>query len=112
LAAHEWGSEGTVRTLRPALAGSYSSIFADTGIPNFMLIFRGNQPLSEELGTERLQRAVGVIYRPQTERQSHYFQARISQQFDAVIHFTETRAVKPLPMAPENKLLTPYRGDE
>ena len=102
MAAREWGREGEVMTLRPALPGSYSRIFADTGIPNFMLIFRGNQPLTEQLGTERLQRAVGVVYLPQTERQSHYFQARISQQFDAVIHFTETKAVKPLRGAVNN----------
>jgi erythromycin esterase-like protein len=44
----------------------------------------------------RLERAIGVIYRPETERMSHYFQARLPQQFDAVLHFDETRAVEPL----------------
>jgi len=46
--------------------------------------------------TARLERAIGVVYRPQTERQSHYFRARVADQFDAVIHIDETRAVEPL----------------
>jgi erythromycin esterase-like protein len=99
MAARGWGIEGEVRELRPAIPGSYARIFTDTGIPDFMLIFRGNQPLSEAFSTERLQRAVGVVYMPQSERTSHYFGARISKQFDAVIHFTETDAVKPLSFA-------------
>ena len=48
------------------------------------------------LRTPRLERAIGVIYRPETERQIHYFLARIASQFDAVIHLDETRAVEPL----------------
>jgi erythromycin esterase-like protein len=44
----------------------------------------------------RLERAIGVIYRPETERQSHYFHARIAEQFDVVLHFDETTAVEPL----------------
>ena len=50
----------------------------------------------EQLRSPRLERAIGVIYRPETERQSHYFYARLSDQFDAVLHFDETRAVEPL----------------
>jgi erythromycin esterase-like protein len=50
----------------------------------------------QQLGVPRLERAIGVIYRPETERQSHYFRARLAEQFDAVLHFDETRAVKPL----------------
>jgi erythromycin esterase-like protein len=52
--------------------------------------------LAEQLGEERLQRAIGVIYRPQTERLSHYFGARLIEQFDAMIHVEDTRAVEPL----------------
>jgi len=96
MAAREWDQPGEIRTLQPALPGSYARIFADTGIPNFLLTFRGNERLSKELSSERLQRAVGVIYVPETELQSHYFQARISQQFDAVVHLSETKAVEPL----------------
>ncbi|HTG44605.1 MAG TPA: erythromycin esterase family protein, partial [Verrucomicrobiae bacterium] len=52
--------------------------------------------LAEQLKAPHLERAIGVIYRPQTERWSHYFQASLSQQFDALIHFDETRAIEPL----------------
>ena len=51
---------------------------------------------AETLRGARLERAIGVIYRPDTERQSHYFQARVSDQFDAVVHIDDTRAVEPL----------------
>jgi erythromycin esterase-like protein len=81
--------------VRPALPGSYSRLFHDSGIPNFLLIFRGNEKLTQELGGTRLERAIGVIYKPETERQSHYFGAKMSKQFDAVIHFDTTSAVKP-----------------
>ena len=62
----------------------------------FLLTWRGDRALSEALREPRLERAIGVIYRPETERMSHYFQARLSEQFDAVLHFDETRAVEPL----------------
>jgi erythromycin esterase-like protein len=75
---------------------SYESMFHDMGIPRFLLIMRRNRDLMEELNRAHLERAIGVIYRPDTERWSHYFQASLSQQFDAVIHFDETRAVEPL----------------
>jgi erythromycin esterase-like protein len=52
--------------------------------------------MMQQLGVPRLERAIGVIYRPETERQSHYFRARLPSQFDAVLHFDETRAVQPL----------------
>jgi erythromycin esterase-like protein len=52
--------------------------------------------VSERLRAPRLERAIGVIYRPETERRSHYFWAHLPDQFDAVLHFDETRAVKPL----------------
>ncbi len=55
----------------------------------------------QQLGVPRLERAIGVIYRPETERQSHYFRARLPNQFDAVLHFDETRAVKPLEITEE-----------
>jgi len=56
--------------------------------------------LNEALRDPRLERAIGVIYHPETERVSHYFGARLSQQFDAVIHFDQTRAVEPLDRTP------------
>lgn len=96
LAATEWDAPGRVRELNPALPQSYSGIFHHTGIPAFLLTFRGRDQLSAALGEPRLERAVGVIYAPRTERQSHYFTARMSQQFDAVIHVDRTTAVTPL----------------
>jgi hypothetical protein len=73
----------------------------------YFLLFRSNNPsikiskeLNNELQVKRLERAIGVIYRPHTERQSHYFNARISTQFDCVIHIEITRALRPLEIHP------------
>lgn len=65
-------------------------------MPNFLLLLRGARGLPAELRSPRLERFIGVIYRPQTERFSHYYHAKLAEQFDAVIHFDETRAVEPL----------------
>jgi erythromycin esterase-like protein len=64
--------------------------------PRFLLVTRENEELAAALRAERLERAIGVIYRPQTERLSHYFRARLPDQFDAVMRFDQTRAVEPL----------------
>ena len=96
-AASNWSGPHRTKQVLPALPGSYESLFHDVGIPKFLLIFSGDKLLSGRFRTERLERAIGVIYLPQTERASHYFHARISDQFDAVLHFDETRAVEPLP---------------
>ena len=61
-----------------------------------MLRFGAASGSADALRSARLERAIGVIYRPETERQSHYFRARVADQFDAVIHIDETRAVEPL----------------
>ena len=97
LAAEEWDAPGRVRQLRPARPESYSGLFHATGIPVFLLTFRGNEPLARALAGPRMERAVGVIYAPATELQSHYFMAELSRQFDAVIHVDSTTAVTPLP---------------
>jgi erythromycin esterase-like protein len=65
------------------------------GEKSFLVTQRAAQEV-EALRSARLERAIGVIYRPETERQSHYFRARLAEQFDAVIHIDETRAVEPL----------------
>ncbi|MDQ4120727.1 MAG: erythromycin esterase family protein [Acidobacteriota bacterium] len=96
MAASKWGEEGRRMKVNPAIAGSYSHLFNQIGRPNFLLIFRGNEKLTQELSRPRLERAIGVIYLPQTERQSHYFEARMAKQFDAVIHFNVTNPVTPL----------------
>src|SRR5882762_5321530 len=87
-AASEWDGPAERKRVRPALEESYEASFHDAGIPNFLLPLR--IPDSEAFRDSRLERAIGVIYLPRTERQSHYFEARLSDQFDAVIHFDET----------------------
>lgn len=96
MAASEWGAEGHVQRVRPALPGSFAALFHATGVGNFFLPLRGEGELVLAMGEPRLERAIGVIYLPQTERQSHYFQARMSKQFDAVIHLDTTSALQPL----------------
>jgi erythromycin esterase-like protein len=95
-AARQWGGRGEVRPLRPALPGSYSALFHQAGIPGFLLLVPGDEVLQQALAGPRIERAVGVIYLPETERQSHYFQAILPRQFDAVIHLDTTRAIEAL----------------
>jgi erythromycin esterase-like protein len=95
-AASDWNGPAERKRVRPALAGSYEEIFHDTGIARFLLTWREGDPATEGLRDRKLERAIGVIYLPKTERMSHYFWARLRDQFDAVLHFDETRAVEPL----------------
>ncbi len=95
-AASDWDGPVERKTVRPALSGSYEALFHETGVPNFLLTLRDNNWLSGVLNKKQLERAIGVIYLPETERASHYFEARLADQFDAVIHLDETRAVEPL----------------
>jgi erythromycin esterase-like protein len=94
-AASNWDGPAERKRVRPALDGSYEDLFHATNIPNFLLQVRGATWLSGVL-KERLERAIGVIYSPETERISHYFHVRLADQFDAVIHMDHTRAVEPL----------------
>ncbi|HEX8393433.1 MAG TPA: erythromycin esterase family protein [Longimicrobium sp.] len=96
MAAEEWDAPGRVRRLNPGWPESYAGLFHQTGIPAFFLPFRGNAELSAALAGPRLERAVGVVYAPATELQSHYFPARLPQRFDAVIHIDSTTAVTPV----------------
>lgn len=95
-AASDWGAPAERKRVRPALSDSYEALFHDTGLPRFLLTLRDGGKAVEGLRQPRLERAIGVIYLPQTERVSHYFEARLPDQFDAVLHFDETRAVEPL----------------
>ncbi|HEX7645323.1 MAG TPA: erythromycin esterase family protein [Burkholderiaceae bacterium] len=95
-AASDWDEPAERKKVRPALAGSYEQLLHQTGFENFLLLLRGAHRLRDALSTPRLERAIGVIYRPETERQSHYFHARLPEQFDAVLHFDTTHAVEPL----------------
>ncbi|GJI99904.1 hypothetical protein RugamoR64_04430 [Duganella rhizosphaerae] len=95
-AASDWDGPAERKRVRPALPGAYETLLHQTGIPRFVLPFRNHPDANQALWKQRLERAIGVIYRPETERQSHYFHAHLSQQFDAVLHFDETRALTPL----------------
>ncbi len=95
-ATSDWEGPAERKRVRPALADSVEELFHEVGEKEFLLRF-GTAPRSADaLRSGRLQRAIGVIYRPETERRSHYFRARAPDQFDAVIHIDETRAVEPL----------------
>jgi erythromycin esterase-like protein len=100
-AASEWDGTAERKRVRPGLEGSYELLFHQVGEPAFWLPLRGNASLAELLREKRLQRAIGVIYQPRTERMSHYFQTKLAAQFDAMIHIDETRAVEPLVPEPE-----------
>jgi len=94
-AASDWDGPATRKWVRPALAGSWENMFHQVGEPGFLLPLRG-QPAQEALDEMKLERAIGVIYRPETERVSHYFEAHLPTQFDAVVHLDQTTAVEPL----------------
>jgi erythromycin esterase-like protein len=96
LAANEWGGRGTRMRVQPSLTGSYGDLFHRTGIPAFLLLLRHHPALQAELGGPLLQRAIGVLYLPRTELASHYLEARLPEQFDAVIHIDETAALQQL----------------
>jgi erythromycin esterase-like protein len=94
-AAHEWEEPAALRTVRPSMPGSYEQLFHDSGLGSFMLSL-GTPDLARALAGPRLERAIGVLYRPETERSSHYFTARLPEQFDLVVHIDRTRALEPL----------------
>jgi len=94
-AASNWGSGAERKAVRPALPGSYEDLFHRIG-PRFLIPLIAPGPARSVLHSPMLERAIGVIYRPETERQSHYFHAMLADQFDVVIHFDSTRAVEPL----------------
>jgi erythromycin esterase-like protein len=95
-AASAWDGPAERKHVRPALSGSYEHLFHETQIPRFLLPLRTNLDLASALAAPRLERAIGVLYLPESERASHYFRARLPAQFDFVLHFDETRAVEPL----------------
>ncbi|HET9373001.1 MAG TPA: erythromycin esterase family protein, partial [Vicinamibacterales bacterium] len=95
-AATGWDGPALRRHVRPSLPGSVERLFHETGIARFLLPLRTDLALASALATPRLERAIGVIYQPETERRSHYFHVRFAEQFDYAIHIDETRAVEPL----------------
>jgi erythromycin esterase-like protein len=94
-AASNWGGPAERKHVRPALPQSYEGLFHAAGIPRFLLNLRDRR-LTHALAEPTLERAIGVIYLPESELASHYFYASLARQFDAILHFDQTRAVEPL----------------
>ncbi|WP_029116724.1 erythromycin esterase family protein [Mycobacterium sp. URHB0044] len=96
-AASRWGGAAERKRVRPGLPGSVEELFHDVGRPEFAVVMRDDgRVVADPLADVRLNRAIGVIYSPATERQSHYFDVRPADQFDAMIHIDETTALEPL----------------
>ena len=95
-AASEWDAPAEHKRVRPGMPGSYEALLHDTGLARFFLPLVEEGAAREALMQRRLERAIGVIYLPRTERHSHYFSAQMARQFDAVIHIDRTSAVTPL----------------
>ncbi|NTY63067.1 hypothetical protein FEG63_26440 [Mycolicibacterium sphagni] len=95
-AASDWGGIAERKVVRPALPGSIEELLHETGNPAFLVPMHDGALATKALEVVRLGRAIGVIYLPRTERQSHYFHVRPSDQFDAMIHIDQTRALEPL----------------
>jgi erythromycin esterase-like protein len=95
-AASDWNAPAERKVVRPALEGSYEALFHDVGFRRFLLDLTVDDEVRRALMAPRLERAIGVIYRPHTERMSHYFRASLPRQFDVVLHYDTTRAVEPL----------------
>jgi protein-L-isoaspartate(D-aspartate) O-methyltransferase len=95
-AASYWDGPMEVKAIRPSHARSYEAVCHESGIPSFLLPLRGPAELRSELEEPRLERAIGVIYRPETELASHYFEAVLPRQFDEYAWIDRTSAVAPL----------------
>jgi erythromycin esterase-like protein len=93
-ASSDWNAPAELKVVRPSIAGSYERLFHDSGLARFVIDLRG--PAGGGLTPPLLERAIGVVYRPRTERQRHYFSASLKHQFDLVIHYDETRGVEPI----------------
>ena len=109
-AASDWDEPMEVKDVRPARPDSHERIFRDAGLGRFLTDWRenGQAELKEALSRPRLERAIGVVYRPETELYSHYFEAVMAEQFDAFVWFDETRAVTPLTHAHGKGMLDTY----
>jgi len=99
-AASDWDEPAERKVVRPALPGSYEALFHDAGFGNCYVDLTVPDEAVRELEAPRLERAIGVVYRPDTERQSHYFHASLPRQFNGVFYYGTTRAVEPLERSP------------
>ena len=95
-ASSDWDGPAERKRVRPSLPGSYEELFHGTGLGSFWLDCHADPEVAALLRQPRLERAIGVIYRPDTERQSHYFHSSLPDQFDGILHYDTTRAVEPL----------------
>ena len=93
--AHDWDEPGLRERVRPSLPGSWEELFHEAGVLRFAMT---SAALKQVVGerAQRLHRTIGVVYRPSTERRSHYFHTRIADQYDVIVHLDETHAVHPL----------------
>ncbi len=98
-AASEWDGPMEVKAVRPSRPDSYEALCHEAGLERFLIDLRAGQhdDLRRELANPRLERYIGVIYRPDTERWSHYSHATLTEQYDAFVWFDKTHAVTPLP---------------
>jgi erythromycin esterase-like protein len=94
-AASNWDDPAQRKRVRPSMPGSYERLFHEAGVERLLLLLREGS-IRDALREDRLERAIGVIYRPESERLSHYFRARLPEQFDAVLHIDQTTALEPL----------------
>jgi erythromycin esterase-like protein len=95
-AATDWGGEMEVKSVNPSRPDSFERLFHEAGASPALFDFLRNPQLAQALAERRLERFIGVIYRPDTERWSHYSDARLSRQFDAWVWFDQTQALQPL----------------
>jgi erythromycin esterase-like protein len=96
VAASQWDAPGIAQPIRNSLPESFTAMFHATALERFLLLLRGGGAVQEELSKPRLERAIGVVYAPATERQSHYFQTKLAQAFDAAVFIDRTTPVRPL----------------
>ncbi|QNA89470.1 erythromycin esterase family protein [Massilia sp. Dwa41.01b] len=95
-AASEWDGPAEHKRVRPAMPGSYEELLHHVGLPRYYLNLRDDSSVRRIMLERRLERAIGVLYLPRSERQSHYFDAKMAEQFDAIIHIDRTEALVPL----------------
>jgi erythromycin esterase-like protein len=96
-AASNWGGSAERKRVQSGLPGSFEELFHRVGLPGFLLRAGDiSDEVRASLDDPRLQRAIGVVYKPETERLSHYFHVVLRRQFDAILHIDRTRAIEPL----------------
>ena len=107
--ATDWDGPVEIKTVLPSRTDSYEHLFLRAASPRSLTDWRGkNQALRAALAEPRLERAIGVIYRPETVFRSHYFEAVLADQFNAFLWFEETRAVTPLGTEPPHDVPDTY----